>query len=355
MTTADPTKFPTVSAAEVDQYSTRMMQFITGSFVSQIVRAFAELSIADLLAKQPTTAPEIAAATRAHGEAITRLLRAGAALGLVTVDDQARFSSTPVLRTLQHDAPGTLRGLAIALASPGTWLPWGNLVTAVVTGERQTVPVHGMEYFEYLVRHPAEAEIFTAAMDGVTGPLAERAARIIKTQYMSVVADIGGASGILLHALLKDNLRLQGIVYDRPNVVPSAVAAAERFGLADRVSVIAGDFFDAVPEADLYLLKWILHDWDDESCIRILANCRRAMRPDGRVAVIELQLGRMDDPGLTSIMDINMMVMLTGRERTESEYGALFAAAGLQVAQTTTLQTALGPWSVIEAVADAGD
>ena len=244
MTTSDPTKVPEPVAPAMDPSSARMMQFITGSFVSQVVHAFAELTIADLLARQPTTASEIATATGSHVEATMRLLRAGTALGLVIVDDQARFSPTPLLQTLRQDAPGSLRGLAIALASPGTWLPWGNLVAAVRTGERQTVPVHGVDYFDYLLRHPAEAKIFTAAMDGVTSSLAEQAAAIIETQSMSIAADIGGASGTLLHALLAVNPQLRGIVYDRPNVVPSAIAAAERCGLADRVSVVAGDFFE---------------------------------------------------------------------------------------------------------------
>ncbi len=352
MTTSVQTE--TQPVAETDPSNARMMQFITGSFVSQTVRAFAELAIADLLAERPATALEIATAAGTHAEATTRLLRVGIALGLVTVDGEARFSSTPLLRTLRQDAPGSLRGLAIALASPGTWLPWGSLVAAVRTGERQTVPVHGMDYFEYLFQHPEEARVFTAAMDGVTGSLAEQAAKIIETRSISVAADIGGASGTLLHALLAANPLLRGIVYDQPHVVPSAAAAAERLGLVDRVSVVAGDFFEFVPEADLYLLKWILHDWDDAACIRILENCRRAMRPGGRVAVIELQLGGMDDPGLTSIMDLNMMVMLTGRERTAEEYGALFKAAGLHPVRVTALQTPFGPWNVTEAAA-AGD
>ena len=351
--TSGPIEASATAIPEIDPDSAQMMQFITGSFVSQVVRAFAEFSIADL-PDGPASAPEIAATIGTHPEATMRLLRAGTALGLVTVDDQARFSPTPLLRTLRRDRPGSLRGLAIALASPGTWLPWGNLGTAVRTGQRQTTPVLGMEYFEYLVQHPAEAEIFTAAMDGVTGSLADRVAKIIDTSSMSVAVDIGGASGILLHALLKANPRLQGIVYDRPIVVPSAVAKAQLLGLADRVSVVAGDFFQEVPEADLYLLKWILHDWDDQASIEILKNCQRAMKPGGRVAVIELQLGSTNDPGLTSIMDLNMMVMLTGRERTTEEYRRLFTAAGLNLTGVTSLQTSFGPWSILEAELHAG-
>ena len=268
MMTSAPTENSKPTTAEIAASSAHMMQFITGSFVSQVVRAFAELGIADLLDERPATAPEIAAATGAHAEATARLLRAGTALGLVTADNKTGFSATPLLQTLRQNAPGSLRGLAIALASPGTWLPWGNLVATVRTGQRQTVAVHGMDYFEYLVQHPAEAQIFTAAMDGITGSLAEQVVKIIETQSVSMAADIGGASGTLLYTLLLANPQLHGVVYDRPNVVPSAVAKAKRLGLTERVSVVAGDFFDAVPQADLYLLKWILHDWDDVSCIR---------------------------------------------------------------------------------------
>jgi hypothetical protein len=133
------------------------------------------------------------------------------------------------------------------------------------------------------------------------------------------------------------------VVLDRPEIVPAALAAAARARLSDRVSVAAGDFFEAVPEADFYLLKWILHDWDDAACVRILANCRRAMRPGGRVVVVELRLGGAGDPGPAALMDLNMMVMLTGRERTMAEYDALLAAAELRLARMEVLETPFGP------------
>ena len=326
-----------------------MMQLITGSFASQVVRGFAELSVAEALAGGPARAAEVAAAIGTRAEATTRLLRAGVALGLVTTDDEARFSPTPLLATLRRDAPGSLRGLAVALASPGTWLPWGRFVAAARTGERQTVAALGVDYFEYLARNPGEAEAFTAGMDGVTASLAGEVAKVISARSTSVAADIGGATGALLHALLAANPGLRGIVFDRPEVVPAAAAAAGRAGLSDRVAVVAGDFFEAVPEADLYLLKWILHDWDDMACVRILENCRRAMRPGGRVVVVELRLGGLDDPGPAALMDLNMMVMLTGRERTVEEYGALLSAARLRLARAEALETPLGPWSVLEA------
>lgn len=244
-----------------------------------------------------------------------------------------------------------MRGFAIFFAAPGAWLPWGNFVDAVRTGERQTLPTLGTEYFDYLARTPGEAGFFTAGMNGVSQAIGEQAAKMIDTRSISVAADIGGASGMLLHALMAANPDLSGIVYERANIAPIAIEAAQRLRLAQRLSVVTGDFFESVPEADLYLMKWIMHDWDDDKCIRILGNCRRSMRPGGRVVLVELQIGEMDDPGLSSLMDLNMMVVLNGRERTSHEYGQLFEAASLRCTGVTQLQAPLGPWSVIEACA----
>jgi len=333
---------------KLDANTVRMTQLITGLFASQAVRAFAELAIADELAKGPATAAEVSAAIGTDAGATSRLMRAGIALELVTIDEAGRYSSTALLKTLQRDAPGSMRGFAIFFASPGAWLPWGNFVDAMRTGERQTAPTLGMEYFDYLAKTPAELEFFTAGMDGVSSAIGAQAAKMIDTGSVKVAVDVGGASGNLLHALMAANPDLAGIVFDRPNVVPVAAAAAQKLGLERRLSAVGGDFFECVPEADLYLMKWIMHDWEDSDCIRILTNCRKAMRPGGRVVVIELQLGEGNDPGMPSLMDLNMLVVLNGRERTAHEYGELFAAAGLCLAQTTQLHAPLGPWSLIE-------
>lgn len=307
----------------------RMLQMITGFWVTQIVHAVAKYRIADELAKGPATAVEIASRRSMHPDATVRLLRACASLGLVTWEAPSRFTGTALLDTLRRDAPGSLWGAAISQAAPGHWLPWGNFVEAISTGERQTIATLGGEIWEHYAKMPAEAEAFTASMSGLTAMVAEEAATVIDIGSSKVAVDIGGAAGALVHALMLGNPKLHGIVLDLPNVVPDAVAAAEKLGLEQSFSGICGDFLVSVPEADLYLLKFILHDWNDASCVQILENCRRAMLPGGRVAVIELQLGPMNEPGLAPLMDLNMLVMLTGRERILSEYEALFAAAGL--------------------------
>jgi hypothetical protein len=151
----------------------------------------------------------------------------------------------------------------------------------------------------------------------------------------------------LLHAVLQANPALRGIVFDLPNIAKIAKDAAAEIGLQQRVTEVGGDFFDAVPAADLYLLRYILHDWDDAACIRILQNCRRAMLPCGRVAVIEQVLGEIGERGPAPLMDMNMMVVLGGRERSQMEYGQLFTAAGLRL--TTTIPTDTPMATVIEA------
>ncbi|HKB97621.1 MAG TPA: methyltransferase, partial [Terriglobales bacterium] len=310
----------TTALEATDKDFERMMQMLTGFFVTQIAGAVASYSIADHLAKGPATAEQIAKAESIDSTATFRLLRACASLGLVTCDDGLRFSATPLLGTLRTNVPGSLHSMAIAGSAPGHWLPWGRFLDAMRTGQPQTVPALGATIWDYYAQQPEEAAAFTNAMHGSTSGVAQEVARLVDTSTAKLAVDIGGASGTLVHSLMTANPQLHGIILDLPDVVPSATAAAAALGLAERSSVLAGDFFASVPKADLYLLKHVLHDWNDGQSVRILENCRRAMRPGGRVIVIEWLLGEIGEPGPAPFMDLNMMVMLTGRERTLSEY-----------------------------------
>jgi len=334
-----------------DAHIARMVELITGSLASQVVRTFAEMSIPDMVAANSASATSIAEATGSDLGAMTRLLRAGVALGLVTVDNSGLFAGTPLSKTLQKDTRGSLKGWATIMGSPGAWLPWGNFVDAIRTGQRQTQATLGKEYFDYLAQAPAEAEAFMVGMGGISDVISDQGAAMIDTGSVTVAADIGGASGAFLYALMSRNANFEGIVFERPNVVAAAESAAAQAGLSRRTKVVAGNFIVAVPEADLYLLKWILHDWNDADCIKILSNCRRSMRPGGRVIALELQLGEIDDPGLSSLMDLNMLVVLNGRERSAYEYNDMFAAAGLRMTRVTPLKAPLGPWSLLESEA----
>jgi hypothetical protein len=327
----------------------RMMEMINGYWITQIVNAAATYALADHLAKGPAAAAEIAEMANTDPSATFRLLRACASLGLVTYDGECRFTATSLLNTLRTDNAQSLRDLAMLMAGPGNWLPWGRFVDCVKTGEPQAVAALGKMVFEYIAERPAESQTFTRAMKRAITFVTEEVARILDTRSATVIADIGGAGGSLLHAVLQANPAPSGIVFDLPNIAEIAKSAAAEVGLERRVTSVGGDFFEAVPAADLYLLRYILHDWDDAACIRILQNCRRAMLPGGRVAVIEQVLGDIGQPGPAPLMDLNMMVMLGGRERSETEYGQLFAAAGLRLA--TTIETNTPMATVIEATA----
>ena len=325
-----------------------MTGMIFGFCVSQIIRTAAELSLADHLAAGPLTAQEIAEREGSAPGTTLRLMRACAAFGLLTTDEADRFHSTPLLDTLRTDAPRSLRAFAMAITNSAYWLPWIRFGASVRTGHSQAHNALGMDFFDYLERTPSQAQEFSAGMSSGTSVWAPELADLIDTTNVRRAVDIGGANGALLALLQKANPALHGIVFDRPNIARDAGPDIARNGFAERTELVGGDFFESVPPGDLYLLKFILHDWDDESCVKILRRCREAMEPGGRIAIFELVVGADGDAGLAALMDLNMLALLNGRERSLREFDALLHRAGLR---RTAVLTADSPHSVIEAVA----
>jgi hypothetical protein len=327
----------------------KMFQMILGFNVSQIVHTAALYSLAEHLAQGPATPAEIAEAESINVDATFRLMRACASIGLMTYDGHSKFAATPLLNTLHKDDANSLRGVALLMPAAGHWLPWGHLSNAIKTGEPQAMATLGRSAWEHLASTPAEAAAFTETMKSTSLAFNREAAKLVDTQSIRVAVDIGGASGTLIHSLMKENPALRGVVFDLPHVVPTAIKAAEDLGLQDRFSVIAGDFFaTAPPPADLFLLKLILHDWNDEACLSILKNCRRTIKPDGRILVAESLIDEIGTPGFAPMIDMNMLVMLGGRERNLEEYKALFTAADFRFSSITPTST---PFVLIEAVA----
>jgi hypothetical protein len=326
----------------------QMMGMLMGYFRTQIAGAVATYSIADHLAKGPATADEIAAWEKIDPQATFRLLRACASLGLVTFDG-TRFTATPLLGTLQRDIPGSLNGFAIAFSSPGHWLPWGKLASAVRTQTPQAISTLGASAWDYYKQQPEEAAAFTRAMHGFTSGIVEDVVQAIDTSNVKLAADIGGASGTLVHGLMAANPQLHGIVVDLPEVVKSAETTARELGFSNRSTAVPGNFFDFVPPADLYLLKHVLHDWNDDECVSILKRCRESIKPGGRVALVEILIGEMGEPELGPLMDLNMMVMVTGRERTLDEFRGLLDRAGFRLSKVKPIRP---PMVVIEATAN---
>ncbi len=311
-----------------DRHTMALLGMIHGYWNSQVVRAAADLRLADHLAGGPRTAGEVAALEASDPHATYRLMRACTGLGLLTCDDDGRFAVTAAGALLQAGVPGSLRDHALAFGAPGHWLPWGRLPEAVRTGGTRAAAVLGAGLFDYLAGQPEEAAQFAASMQALTGAVAADAARVIDVAGVSLAVDVGGGTGQLVRELMRVNDGLRGHVLDLPEAAKAAREAADADGLGARFSAEAGDFFAAVPAADLYLLKAVLHDWDDDSCARILRNCREAARPGGRLIVIE---NVIRDPGrdrFATLLDMNMLAVTAGQERDLAAYDALFAASG---------------------------
>jgi hypothetical protein len=328
----------------------RMSGMITGFWVTQIMRAAAMYNLADHLAQGKETAEGIAAAEGIDPGATRRLMRTCASLGLMTSADGTRFTGTSLLGTLRADAPNSLRYFALSQTAPGHWLPWGMFPEAVRTGEHQVPAAHGEpDIFGYFAKHQDEASLFTESMSNLSLAVATDAAAAINTSGVGFALDVGGAGGDLIRAMMRANPGLRGGVLDLPHIVPDAERAARAEGLGDRFTAVPGDFFEEIPPADLYVLKFIMHDWDDEHCVRILSNCQASLAKGGRVVIVDMHVGDIGEPGLGPIMDMNMLDMTGGLERQAEELDKLFAASGLRRVGYRTV----GAYGVTEAVATA--
>ncbi|MEU3649842.1 methyltransferase [Lentzea sp. NPDC034063] len=324
-----------------------MFSMITGYWVSQIVAVAADLSLAEHLEGSRLAADEIAIRENSDPDSTQRFLHACAALGLVTYED-GMFEGTPLLRTLHAGSDNSLRDLALALTSPGHWLPWGRFAATVRTGTSQTVEALGEGIFGYFGSHPAEAALFSGAMTDLSSPVITQCLPVIDVTGVGVVADVGAANGAFVSAMLGQHPQLRGIAFDLPHIAPGAAVEAGKRGVSARLEISGGDFFESVPAADLYLLKFILHDWDDDSCVSVLQNCRESMLPGGRVAIVEMVAGEPGGSSLVSLMDMNMLSMTIGRERGLDEFDDLLGKSGLRRVRNTPIQH---PYQVIEAVA----
>jgi hypothetical protein len=333
-----PTAY-SLHAGQVDARS-QVLDILYGQWSAAILRALADLSIADHLAAGPLSASTIAERMGSVPDRTFRLLRAAQVIGLVAFDSNAEFSTTPMLDTLRTDSPDSLRPIVLGNAAPWATLAWTLLPEAVRAGIQPAKTALKADLFDYLQANPAQREEFSAFMAGLTTLWAQDAADLIDTTGVRCAVDIGGASGSFLRLLQQRNPALNDIIFDRPeviDVVKSTVATSE-FG--HRTKTVAGDFFTSVPAADLYLLKMILHDWNDANCERILTRCREALQPGGRVMIIEMLVGEVGRPGFAAMLDLNMMALCPdGRERTVDEFDTLLAAAGLTRSATHLVPT----------------
>jgi hypothetical protein len=312
----------------------------------QVVATAARLDIPDVLGESAMTADELAVETGADPVSLHRLLRTASVIGFCSMSVDGRFAMTALGRMFRRDSPWRA-GTASALNSaPAIWQAWGALEGAVRTGKPAFDSVHGVSLFDYLEQDSGLSELFHATMaSGTESQLAAIVERYSFSRFSHVV-DVGGGDGTQLSAVLAANRQLRGTLFDTVEGLRKAPDVLRRAAVADRCAVVSGNFFESVPDGgDVYLLKNILTDWDDESSVRILRSCRAALkaRPNGRVVVItSLMPERVDERNLgetmaVSLFDLSLLVLTSGRERTLGEYEQLLRAADFELEQVTPI------------------
>jgi len=327
----------------------QVIQMATAYWVSRAIYVAAELGIADLLAAEAQDAETLAAATGTYAPALQRVLRSLASVGLFTSDAQGRFSLTPLGATLRSDAPGAARSTVIALSGAFFWASWGEVLHSVRTGETGIEKALGVSEYVYLAEHPEVASHFNAAMIGYHGEEASAIVEAYDFASSGTVVDVGGGSGNLLGTILAANPGLRGVLFERPQVVPDARRNLQAAGVADRCEFVGGDFLEAVTQGgDIYIVSHCIHNWDEENCVRILANCRRAMSPRARLLIVEAVVRAGDEPDPAKILDLAMLVVPGGQERSEDEYRVLLEKSGYRLTRVIPTRTPSG--SIIEAI-----
>jgi hypothetical protein len=324
-----------------------MMRLINGYQISQALQVAATLGIADHLKDGPQPADALARACDAHPASLYRLLRALAAVGVFHETEDRQFSLTPLGRCLVSDAPGSRCDYARWIGTPGQWQSWGNLLHSIRSGGSATRFTWGVDAWTYRQQHPEEQAVFDVAMTALSR--AEAGAVIAAHDFgrFGCVVDVGGGQGHLLAAILLACPAARGILFDRPEVALAGEQVVTASGLAQRCQVVAGDFFRSIPAGgDAYVMKSVLHDWDDGAAIDILRTCRRAMPAGATLLVVERVVGPPNEDPNGKFFDLNMLVQYGALERTRTEFRDLLARGGFDMVEVVPTQS---PLSVVVA------
>jgi len=326
-----------------------LMNLTAGKWVSQAIAVAAELGIADVLKDGPKTAADIARTANASEDGVYRLLRALGSVGLFAETGNRRFRLTPLGRLLRRDSSQALGGYARFIGDQSTWRPWGELRHSVRTGEPAFDHVFAMPIFEYFAKMPESAAVFDAAMTSISTLESKAVVAAYDFSGINTLVDVAGGHGIMIVTILKANRRMRGILFDLPHVTAGATALLQSGGVADRCQIVSGDFFASVPEGgDAYIMKHIIHDWDDDRASQILQNCHRALQPGGKLLIVDAVIPPGNRAHFGKLLDLEMLVLTPrGRERTQAEFRELLKRSGFRLRRVVATETHL---SVVEGV-----
>jgi O-methyltransferase domain/Dimerisation domain len=318
-----------------------MMGLISGFWVARSIYLAASLGVADVFDDRPKAIAQLAAATNTEPRSLYRLLRALSSVGIFTEVSDRCFELTPLAATLKSDSPGSMRYAALAQMGVEHSLGWSNGLHSLRTGEIAFDAAAGMSVWDYYAQHPEEGQAFSQSMTSMGTSIAQAVAQTYDFSEFNTIVDIGGAQGSLISAIVRSHPHLNGILFDLPEIIATANVDAN-------IQPIAGNFFESVPSGgDAYLMRWIIHDWDDEKSLMILKNCHQAMPDHGKLLLVESLIPPGNDPSPAKFIDIIMLLMVGGRERTEEEYRSLLRSSGFELTRVIPTPSML---SIIEAV-----
>ena len=324
-----------------------LLEMALAPWAFQVLHVAARLGVADQLAGGPRHAAEIAPAVGADPDALHRLMRALASRGALKERRDGRFQLTAVGQALRADAPGSMRDVVLYVGYPKRWQEWGQLLHSVQTGEPVSEMLYGKPLFDYLQTDPEYAQVFNDAMTAMSELSSDLSLQDYDFTDFRLVVDVGGGHGKVLAAILRNAPDARGVLFDLPSVAGEAGAVFAQAGVADRVRAEGGSFLASVPAGgDLYVMKHIIHDWDDARSATILRNIRTAIADGGTLLLLEMVLPERASSHLGHVIDVEMLLMLSGKERTRSQYAKLLAQAGFEL--TRVIPTA-SPFAIVEA------
>jgi hypothetical protein len=343
-----PTPATSASAPQT-QPAELLMQAACGHIVAQALNVAARLKVADYLAAGPRSAAELAKATQTEADALYRVLRALATVGIFTEVAPRRFALTPPAELLRSDVPNSMHAMVVFLCDPEHFQAYREMMHSVKTGETICQRVYGMPIFEHFANNQAWSDVFNSAMTSFSATVIPAALEVYDFGSIGTLMDVAGGHGFVLTSILEKYPKMRGILLEVDHVCEGASQRIGKLECSGRCQIMTGDFFKSIPAgADAIIMKHIIHDWDEDEALTILRNCHRALagKPNAKVILLEAVLGRGNEPQFGKVLDLEMLLFTGGRERTEEEFRTLFARAGFQLTRVLPTKS---PLSVVEA------